>query len=106
MLGVTPDELEGVALMHDLGIRRPTGRSVILLCDGASCWIKGCGCILERLESTLGVTLGQTTADGRFTLLPGACLGACDHAPVMMIGRELFDDLDPDKLESILDWYE
>lgn len=90
-------------MMRNLIISRPPGRSLILLCDGVSCWNKGCGLILKQLESTLGATFGQATADGRFTLLPDACLGACDHAPAMMIDRELFGDLDPDKLESILD---
>lgn len=106
VLRVTPDELDGVATFYNLIFRRPVGRNVILLCDSVSCWTLGCGRILDKLEDTLGVTLGQTTPDRRFTLLPTVCLGACDHAPAMMIGRELFGDLEPDKLESILDRYE
>ncbi len=106
VLRVTPEELDGVATFYNLIFRRPVGRSVILLCDSVSCWAMGCGRILAKLEGTLGVTLGQTTPDGRFTLLPTVCLGTCDHAPAMMIGRELFGDLDPDQLDSILDWYE
>jgi NADH-quinone oxidoreductase subunit E len=66
----------------------------------------GCGAVREKLETDLGVKLGETTQDGRFTLLPTVCLGACDHAPAMMVGENLFGELDPDKLETILDWYE
>lgn len=105
VLGCTPDELDAVATFYNLIFRRPVGRSVILLCDSVSCWIMGCETIRKQLESALGVAPGQTTADGRFTLLPTVCLGACDHAPAMMIGKELFGDLDSERLELILDWY-
>ena len=105
VLGSTADELDAVATFYNLIFRRPVGRSVILLCDSVSCWIMGCETIRKQLESVLGVVPGQTTADGRFTLLPTVCLGACDHAPAMMIGKELFGDLDSERLELILDWY-
>lgn len=105
VLGSTADELDAVATFYNLIFRRPVGRSVILLCDSVSCWIMGCEAIRKQLESALGVAPGQTTADGRFTLLPTVCLGACDHAPAMMIGKELFGDLDSERLELILDWY-
>ncbi|MGH8296172.1 MAG: NADH-quinone oxidoreductase subunit NuoE [Steroidobacteraceae bacterium] len=103
-LGSTADELDAVATFYNLIFRRPVGRNVVLLCDSVSCWVMGCETIRKQLESALGVTLGQTTADGRFTLLPTVCLGACDHAPAMMIGKELFGDLDSERLDLILDW--
>ena len=52
-----------------------------------------------HLESSLGLTMGQTSADGRFTLLPIVCLGACDRAPVMMIDDDLHDHLTVDKID-------
>jgi len=106
VLGLSPDELDGVATFYNLIFRRPVGRSVILLCDSVSCWIMGCEALRKKLESGLGIKLGETTPDGRFTLLPTVCLGACDHAPAMMVGDNLFGDLDPDRLDVILDWYE
>ena len=106
VLGLSPDELDGVATFYNLIFRRPVGRSVILLCDSVSCWVMGCEALRKKLESGLGVKLGETTPDGRFTLLPTVCLGACDHAPAMMVGDNLFGDLDPDRLDVILDWYE
>lgn len=105
-LGLSPDELDGVATFYNLIFRHPVGRSVILLCDSVSCWVMGCEALRKKLESGLGVKLGETTPDGRFTLLPTVCLGACDHAPAMMVGDNLFGDLDPDRLDVILDWYE
>lgn len=105
VLGATPDELDAVATFYNLIFRRPVGRNVVLLCDSISCWMMGCETIRQQLESALGVTVGQTTADGRFTLLPTVCLGACDHAPAMMIGKELFGDIDSERLDLILDWF-
>jgi NADH-quinone oxidoreductase subunit E len=90
-------ELEGLCSFYNLLLRKPVGRHVIWLCDGVSCWLTGYGRLRRQLEKTLDVKLGQTTADGRFTLLPIVCLGACDHAPVLMVDHDLHRDLDPDR---------
>jgi NADH-quinone oxidoreductase subunit E len=62
--------------------------------------------ILRHLRERLGIGLGETTADGRFTLLPNVCLGACDHAPVIMIDDDLHENLDSEKIDLILAQYE
>lgn len=104
-LGMTADELDGVATFYNMIFRRPVGRHVIFLCDSVSCWIMGYDRLRERLCSKLGARLGETTADGRFTLLPIVCLGACDHAPAMMVDEDLHRDLDPEKAEQALENY-
>lgn len=104
-LEMSVDDLDGVATFYNLIFRKPVGRHVIMVCDSVSCWMMGSGRICERLTSQLGVHLGETTADNRFTLLPNVCLGACDHAPVMMIDENLHRDLDPQKLDRVLDEY-
>ena len=104
-LEMTPDELDSVATFYDKILRRPVGKHVIWICDSVSCWIMGYDCVRERLTQLLGTRLGETSADGRFTLLPNVCLGSCDHAPVLMIGGDLHRDLEPDKIEGILDQY-
>ena len=96
-------ELEGVATFYNLIYRRPVGRNVILLCDSVSCWLLGCEKIRAHLKERLGIDYGQTTADDRFTLIPMACLGTCDHAPALMIGEELHQDLTAEKLDRILE---
>ena len=105
-LGMTADEVDSVATFYNLIFRRPVGRHVILICDSVSCWIMGYHPIREHLSARLGITLGQTTPDGRFTLLPTECLGACDHAPAMMIGEEFYGDLTPDRVDEILAGYQ
>jgi NADH-quinone oxidoreductase subunit E len=62
----------------------------------------GADAVRERLSDHLGIGLGETTADGTFTLLPIVCLGACDHAPVMMIGERLYQDVDPQAVDKLL----
>ncbi len=99
LLDMTCEDLDGVATFYNLIFRRPVGRHVILLCDSVSCWIKGCDAMRAHLETSLGLTMGQTSADGRFTLLPIVCLGACDRAPVMMIDDDLHDHLTVDKID-------
>ena len=66
-----------------------------------SCWIKGCNSLQQKISEQLGVGLGETTADNRYTLLPVTCLGACDKAPVLMVGDELHEDVDSEALENM-----
>lgn len=105
-LEMTVDELDSVATFYNLIFRKPVGRHVILVCNSISCWIMGYDSILRHLRERLGIDLGETSADGRFTLLPNVCLGACDHAPVMMIDDEVYGELDLQKIDEILKSYE
>ncbi|MFV2090898.1 MAG: NAD(P)H-dependent oxidoreductase subunit E, partial [Pseudomonadales bacterium] len=77
-----------------------------MLCDSVSCYVMGCGKIRESLSDHLGIDPGETTADGRFTLLPVVCLGACDHAPVMIVDDQLFQYLKAAELPNILEAFE
>ena len=104
-LEMSPDELDGVATFYNLIFRKPVGRHLILVCDSVSCWIMGYEEVWRHLRDRLGIDFGETTADGRFTLLPVPCLGACDQAPAMMVDDELFGNLDPAKIDAILETY-
>lgn len=106
LLGLSAANLDGVATFYNLIRRKPVGRHVALLCDSVSCWIMGCERVRDRLCGNLGTKLGGTTADGRFTVLPIVCLGACDHAPAMMIDGTLYEDLDDHRIEEIIARYE
>jgi NADH-quinone oxidoreductase subunit E len=105
MLDMTPDELDGVATFYNLIYRKPVGRHVMLLCNSISCWIMGYEQMRAHIKARADVDLGQTTADQRFTLLPIVCLGACDHAPVMMVDDELHHDLTAEKVDDLLEKY-
>ncbi len=105
LLEMSTADLDGVATFYNLIFRKPVGRHVVFYCDSVSCWIMGCTRLCESLRARLGTSPGETSADGRFTLLPSVCLGACDHAPVMMIDDDLHLDVDPTKLDEILNRY-
>jgi len=105
LLGMSRSDLDGVATFYNLIFRKPVGRHVIYLCDSVSCWIMGCSQLHDHLGKRLGTRSGETTADGRFTMLPIVCLGACDRAPVMMIDDDLHLDVEPAKTDEILDRY-
>jgi NADH-quinone oxidoreductase subunit E len=105
LLEMTPDELDNVATFYNLIFRQPVGKHVILLCDSVSCWLMGYPKIRQHFSERLGIDLGGTTLDGEFTLLPMACLGDCDHAPVMMVGNDTHHDLNPEKIDQILETY-
>jgi NADH-quinone oxidoreductase subunit E len=100
-LNMSPDELDGIATFYNLIYRQPVGDKVILLCNSISCWIKGCDSLQQKISKQLEVGLGETTADNRYTLLPVTCLGACDKAPVLMVGEELHEDVDGETLQQI-----
>ena len=101
-LGLSPDILDGAATFYNLIFRRPVGKHIILICDSVSCWIMGYEQILEQLKSELKIGLGETTADNLFTLLPSCCLGACEHAPVLIIDEELHRNVTPEKISTLL----
>jgi NADH-quinone oxidoreductase subunit E len=104
-LGLSPDEVEAVATFYTTIFRRPVGRHVILICDSVSCWIMGYVNLRDHLRRSLGIDLGQTTTDGRFTLLPNACLGVCEIAPAMMVDDQVYGHLTNERIDQILAEY-
>jgi NADH-quinone oxidoreductase subunit E len=104
-LEISTAEVDSVATFYNLIFRRPVGRHVILLCDSISCYVMGYKKLYEALQQQLNIKFGETTADKKFTLLPNACLGCCDHAPALMIDDNLYNDVKAEGLEKILSNY-
>ena len=100
-LGMSSAELDGIATFYNFIYRRPVGERVILLCNSISCWIKGCETLQDQISERLQIAPGETTPDNRFTLLPVGCLGACDKAPVMMVGDDLHEDVDASVIDVL-----
>ncbi|MDK8464779.1 NADH-quinone oxidoreductase subunit NuoE [Marinobacter sp. SS13-12] len=105
VLGIGPGEVEGVATFYSLIFRQPVGRHVVLVCDSSACFLTGFQELRQALVAQLGIDYGQTTADGRFTLLPVCCLGACDGAPALMIDDDTYGPVSPDDLPGVLEGY-
>jgi len=105
LLDMTPAELDGVATFFNFIYRKPVGRHVIAICDSMVCWSLGYDPLRELLRQKLGIGFGETTQDDRFTLLPAACLGACDRAPAMLVDEDLYGPVTPEMLDEILQRY-
>jgi NADH-quinone oxidoreductase subunit E len=101
-VGMSATELDGIATFYNLIYRKPVGHCVIRLCDSVSCFIMGYENIRSSIKNHLGIDWGQTTDDQQFTLLKAQCLGACDKAVAMMIDDELYTNLTPDNIPTIL----
>jgi NADH-quinone oxidoreductase subunit E len=102
LLDISPAQLEAVATFYNLIYRRPVGKTVIHCCDSVTCWMLGGDRLRENLCRQLNVELGEISKDGEYTVLPSVCLGACDHAPVVMVGDELKYDLTENAVNEIL----
>ncbi len=104
-LGTTLSEVYGVATFYSQFSLQPKGRYVIGVCLGTACYVRGSQKVLDRVEKELGIKVGDTSEDGRFTLQATRCLGACGLAPVMMINDEVYGRLTEDEIPSILEKY-
>jgi NADH-quinone oxidoreductase subunit E len=103
ILGLSPLQVEELATFYEMIYRRPVGKQVIHVCDSISCWAMGGETLLQQLSAYLGVSVGETTGDGMFTLLPCCCLGNCGDAPTMMVGDAVYGRLTLEKAVEVLE---
>lgn len=97
--------VHGVIGFYSFFSRVPQGKHTISVCMGTGCYVKGADQILRGFEKALGVSAGQTTADGRFSLRCVRCVGACGVAPVAMVGDDLHTQLKMDSVKKVLKAY-
>lgn len=93
LLGLATLQVEELATFYEMIYRRPVGKKVIHVCDSIACWALAGETLLQQLAERLGINVGETTADGCFTLLPCCCLGNCTEAPTMMVGDNIYNRL-------------
>jgi NADH-quinone oxidoreductase subunit E len=105
-LDMPPIAVYEVATFYSMYELKPVGKHKICVCTNVSCMINDSDRIVEHLERRLGIRMGETTADGRFTLKEVECLGACGGAPMFQIGRQYYENLTPEIVDSILDGLE
>ncbi len=101
-IGSTPAKVMGVATFYSQFRLQPVGKYLIMLCQGTACHVNGSEKIEKAIKEELGISDGETTSDGLFTLKNVACLGCCSLSPVMMINDETYGRLTPDKTKDIL----
>ncbi len=102
-LEMPPIEVYEVATFYSMYELQPVGRHKICVCTNISCMLCGSEEVVAHLEKRLGIRLGETTPDGRFTLKEVECLGACVEAPMFQIGNTYYGNLTPERIDEILD---
>ncbi|MBZ0325056.1 MAG: NAD(P)H-dependent oxidoreductase subunit E, partial [Alphaproteobacteria bacterium] len=103
MLEMPPIRVYEVASFYTMYNLAPVGRHHVRVCTTTPCWLRGSDQVVEACKRKLGVGLGETTADGQFTLDEVECLGACVNAPMIQIGDDYYEDLDGPRTEALLD---
>ncbi len=96
-------QVHGVATFYTMYNKKPVGRFHIQICANISCFLAGSDQITERVCSKLGIEKGQTTKDKTFTVDEVQCLGACGFGPVAQINENYYENLDPEKIDQILE---
>lgn len=101
-MGIAPAKIMGVATFYTQFRLQPVGRYLIMLCQGTACHVNGSESISAIISEELGITDGETTEDGLFTLKHVACLGCCSLAPAMMINDDVYGNLTGDSVRKVL----
>ncbi len=95
----------GVATFYSMYSVRPRGKYVIRICESAPCHITGAQAVIRAFEQALGIKMGETTEDRKFTLEYTSCLGVCGVAPAVMINEQVYGNLTPTKVQEVLATY-
>lgn len=92
-----------VASFYTMYNLKPVGKYFLQLCRTTPCWLRGCDSLVKVCEDKLGIHNGETSEDGKFTLLEVECLGACVNAPVVQVNDDFYEDLNAENFEALLD---
>ena len=104
-MGVSLEEVYGVSTFYSQFVLNPKGEVAISVCLGTACYVKGSGALLDKITQILGLPVGSTTPDGKYSLEATRCIGACGLAPVLTINNEVYGRLTPADMEGILAKY-
>jgi len=104
-LGLSLSRVYGVATFYSLFYTKPKGLYVVRVCESAPCHVQGAEAVVEAIVEELGVSFGETTPDGRFTLEMVSCLGVCGVAPAVMVGDRVYGNLTPDTAVAVIREY-
>ena len=100
---LTPGDVESVVSFYTMYTRQPLGKYVLQVCTNISCGLMGADHIVNQLSEKLGIKPGETTPDGKFTLLTVECLGTCGAAPVMQVNETFHENLTAERMDEVLE---
>jgi NADH-quinone oxidoreductase subunit E len=101
-MDLPPTEVASVASFYTMLYTQPVGEHVIQVCTNISCSLLGAEHIVDYISRKLDIGVGQTTPDGKFTLLTVECLGSCGTAPMMQVDETYHENLTEEKIDRIL----
>ena len=102
LLDLPPTYIHQVVTFYTMFRFKPVGKYHIKVCESIACHLMGATNVLDYLREKLGIDVGETTSDGRFTLSTVECLGACEMAPMMQVNDDFYGPLDEEKLDELL----
>lgn len=105
-LDMSPIAVYEVASFYTMYERKPVGKHLINVCTNISCMLRDSADVVDHLQKKLGIQLGETTDDGRFTLRSVECLGACVNAPMMQVDKDYHENLTPELIDNVLEQYQ
>jgi len=103
LVGLAPMRVYEVATFYTMYNLAPIGENHLQVCTNLPCWLRGSDDVMSACKNKLGIGIGETTEDGKFSLSEMECLGACVNAPMMQINDDYYEDLDTASTEAILD---
>lgn len=104
-LDIPVSKVYGVITFYSFFTTEPRGENVINVCLGTACFVRGSGAILEEFEKELGIKVGETTSDNKFTIDTLRCVGACGLAPVVTINNKVYGNVKKEDVKKILEEY-
>ena len=105
-LSIPRAEIYGVVTFYSRFTLRPKGKYNISVCLGTACYVKGSEKVLDRLKEKLGIDVGETTPDGKFSIEATRCIGACGLAPVFTVNDEVYGNATPELMDKVLEEYQ
>ncbi len=102
ILDIKPMKVREVTTFYTMILRQPLGKYHLQVCSNLSCTLLGVGTIIDYLKEKLGIGMGETTPDGKFSLSTVECLGACEQAPCLMVNFDYHGNLDKEKIDRLL----
>ena len=102
IMDLDPNALYSLVTFYDLFYDQPVGQNVIMVCRSISCYLRGADDLIQYLSEKLGVPVGGTTPDGKFTLRTMECLASCGTGPAMIVNERYYESLTREKLDRIL----
>jgi NADH-quinone oxidoreductase subunit E len=103
---MTVSDIYGITTFYSFLSVKPQGAYIIRVCKSLPCFLKNYESIVQSIKKTIGISPGETTADGTYSLSLANCIGACDKAPAMMVNNDIHDNLTPVKVAKILRQYQ